>query len=232
MVGKDVTPKGAHWSLANGKLALELDDSKLPTPYLIDPAITFRAASVVAAATGGTTLAPAKPTGTTTGDVMVAAINSKDNFTVVGPAGWILIGRTPNTTGSQLTTFYKVATAVEGTTYTFTVNGSALDATAAIETFISATTTRRFKISRLQRARVRLPQRRTRCPCRRAPTPPSRSVGQRADARDSRRVHESCLGTVGVRDQRLGPHTRGRGQQHVDVGHIRQRRLGARMRLR
>jgi hypothetical protein len=44
--GKDITPLGSRWSLAQRGsswwLELEVDDSSLPLPYVIDPAITFR----------------------------------------------------------------------------------------------------------------------------------------------------------------------------------------------
>jgi large repetitive protein len=47
--GKNVTPAGSHWKLkkngASWRLLLTLDDAKLPTPYVIDPAIVFDAVS-------------------------------------------------------------------------------------------------------------------------------------------------------------------------------------------
>ena len=165
---------------------------------------------------------------------MVASINSKDNFTVTGPAGWVLIGRTPNTTGSQLTTFYKVATAVEGATYTFTVNGSALDATAAIQTFISADNnapvqdftsatgsgTTRDSDERGARADGRRHGRRAR-------------LGQRADSLGRRRVHDSVL-AAGRRSAANGSAliVGNAGNNTVDVGHMSATPSGRRMRSR
>ncbi|MHB8651059.1 MAG: beta strand repeat-containing protein, partial [Gaiellaceae bacterium] len=47
--GQDVTPRGAHWRLArvNGQWELELplDDTLLPAPYVIDPAIDYNGAT-------------------------------------------------------------------------------------------------------------------------------------------------------------------------------------------
>ena len=43
--GKDVTPDGLRWSLrehdGSWRLALKLDDSRLPLPYLVDPAVDY-----------------------------------------------------------------------------------------------------------------------------------------------------------------------------------------------
>ena len=43
--GKDVTPDGLRWSLreqdGSWRLGLQLDDSKLPLPYLVDPAVDY-----------------------------------------------------------------------------------------------------------------------------------------------------------------------------------------------
>ncbi len=43
--GKDVTPDGLRWSLrkqdGSWRLGLRLDDSKLPLPYLVDPAVDY-----------------------------------------------------------------------------------------------------------------------------------------------------------------------------------------------
>ena len=56
--GGNVTPKGAHWELATkGKLqylTLTLDDSKLPLPYTIDPAVFRSIATATSVAASGT----------------------------------------------------------------------------------------------------------------------------------------------------------------------------------
>ncbi len=43
LAGANITPAGLGWKLKKGaggwKLLLDLDDSKLPTPYVIDPAL-------------------------------------------------------------------------------------------------------------------------------------------------------------------------------------------------
>ena len=56
--GRNVTPPGAHWTTVRRSghtwLELHLDDSKLATPYTIDPTISFRAAGTVATSASGT----------------------------------------------------------------------------------------------------------------------------------------------------------------------------------
>ena len=58
-LGKDVTPDGARWSVAESGggwfLELALDDAKLPLPYVIDPAIASRAVGVSTPGNAATT---------------------------------------------------------------------------------------------------------------------------------------------------------------------------------
>ena len=79
--GRDITPSGLRWSLAREGsswwLELRLDDSRLPLPYVIDPAIAFRAASS-AANSSTASLAINKPSGVVLDDFMVAQVTVKD----------------------------------------------------------------------------------------------------------------------------------------------------------
>lgn len=92
-------------------------------------ACTYVASSQAVGST--TNVAITKPTGVAPNDVMIAAIHSgwcNGSSAVTPPAGWILINNTSNTgsgcgsgnTTIQLSTFYKIATAAEPSTYTFT----------------------------------------------------------------------------------------------------------------
>ena len=82
--GKDVTPNGLRWSveLRNDAwwLTLRLDDSKLPLPYVIDPAVTHRNTQT-GTATGATTVTVTKPTGVQTNDLLVAHVMVTGNAT-------------------------------------------------------------------------------------------------------------------------------------------------------
>jgi hypothetical protein len=74
--------------------------------------------ATASAASNASTLAISKPTGTTDGDVMVAALYSNLNETMgAPPAGWTQIA-TEATSVMRLTLFYKVASS-EGASYTF-----------------------------------------------------------------------------------------------------------------
>ena len=57
--GKEITPEGLRWDLEKTDsgwwLTLDLDDSELPLPYVIDPAVTYRAPSATSNIDGGAT---------------------------------------------------------------------------------------------------------------------------------------------------------------------------------
>jgi hypothetical protein len=68
----EITPAGVHWAVEQGRdgwsLALDLDDSALPLPYVIDPAIVARTPASSANTGGGantiTITKPASPSAT------------------------------------------------------------------------------------------------------------------------------------------------------------------------
>ncbi|MGD0713591.1 MAG: hypothetical protein ABSB24_05335, partial [Gaiellaceae bacterium] len=90
-----ITPKGLTWSLAEdgaGRwfLQLTLDDSKLPVPYVIDPAIAFRVAMSGNSGTGGTVTTFTVPTnvGVAAGDLLLATVSfGLNTITGVGVKG-------------------------------------------------------------------------------------------------------------------------------------------------
>ncbi len=134
--GDDITPKGLGWSLSGRTLELRLDDRNLPSPYVIDPAVSFRQISAVVTTNGATALSIARPTGTVSGDVMLAQISTLNNFAVTA-TGWTTIARTPNGASSQLATLYKVNTGEAGP-YSFTIGATNVRAAGVIQSFASA----------------------------------------------------------------------------------------------
>ncbi len=122
--GLDVTPAGLAWSVerttAGTFLRLDLDDSSLPTPYVIDPTLVGGAWSVLEIKKG-TTITITKPAGLATGNVMVAHVTTRDTggYTTV-PAGWTLVTSQPlPNSGGESGVWYKVATASEPASYTW-----------------------------------------------------------------------------------------------------------------
>jgi hypothetical protein len=75
---------------------------------------------------GGTTLTISKPTGTATGDLLVAAVVVYGITTNITATGWTSIGTQGNNTGNtvRLGVWYKQATASEAASYSFSWTGS------------------------------------------------------------------------------------------------------------
>src|SRR5439155_694584 len=74
--GRDVTPAGLKWSLGHDRkgwlLELRLDDSELPLPYVIDPAIAIHTyASMANNGAGSASLKIYKPIGTAPNDLLL-----------------------------------------------------------------------------------------------------------------------------------------------------------------
>jgi hypothetical protein len=117
--GNDVTPSGAHWSLARARgkqwLELRLDDTKLPIPYVIDPVVIvgtcgpgagdFNGCSVHVVSNRSTFSSSAlvRPASVTTGNLMIAQITVRNLDALTAPAGWTPIGnlRTQGTSLEQ-----------------------------------------------------------------------------------------------------------------------------------
>ena len=89
--------------------------------------IALRGASSASALTGIDSLTIPVPAATVAGDFMLASVGFRPNtLTITAPAGWTLIRRTNNTTGSpnSLAVYYRVAASGEPANYTWTFNGS------------------------------------------------------------------------------------------------------------
>ncbi len=138
---KDVTPKGARWSLVKRGgavlLALDLNDASLPLPYTIDP-IAFRASAAVQNGAGSTSIAVTIPAAVQDGDLLLARVALRSGTaTVSDPSGqWTTLVNTAITLAPGLTlqTYRKRATDADGngsTSYTFNLSAS-VPATAGI----------------------------------------------------------------------------------------------------
>jgi hypothetical protein len=86
-------------------------------------AISLRASSSAANATATTLTIPA-PSGVQAGDVMVAGISVRGQPAITAPAGWVLVRQDVNGTTQKQAVFYKVATASEPGSYTWTFAAS------------------------------------------------------------------------------------------------------------
>lgn len=78
------------------------------------------------ASTGATTLAVAKPTSVSSGQIEIATISALGSSTITAPTGWNLILSTPVGTTMQQATYWHLAGASEGTsTWTFATSSKA-----------------------------------------------------------------------------------------------------------
>jgi hypothetical protein len=93
-------------------------------PGSAQAAITFVAPASAQNAAGATTLAIPKPTGVLEGDVMVATVTAKETGTVTAPSGWTAIKNLTQGTALRQVTYYKVATASEPTSYSWSLGTS------------------------------------------------------------------------------------------------------------
>ena len=127
--GRNVTPEGARWSTGLNRkgweLRLTIDDSELPLPYVIDPAVVHDATTVSNNGAGGAaTISLTYPAGVSQYDLLVATIAVRGGVAVTTPGGWAAGRSSQNGANVRLATFYKVATAGEPASQSFTLAGS------------------------------------------------------------------------------------------------------------
>src|SRR5919197_4499433 len=129
--GRDISPRGLHWQIArpNGKwaLELELDDTALPTPYIIDPASYNVGAGTNGPTTAAGSIALSVPAGVKLGDLLVAHVAWGAGTTTPAsqPGGWTQILTTQNSgvnIGTSL--WYKNASSADtsGGSYSWTLS--------------------------------------------------------------------------------------------------------------
>src|SRR5579862_526392 len=125
--GKDVTPKGLHWSAVRTGgawwLELRLDDAKLPLPYAIDPAV-LRTGGAGTVATGGTSFNVLAPSAEQPQDLLVLFVAVAVASAPATPSGWTLVPNSSANQGQGSAVFYRKATGSD--TATVTVCGSAV----------------------------------------------------------------------------------------------------------
>jgi hypothetical protein len=125
--GNDITPAGLRWSLVRSdsswRLELRLDDSTLPLPYVIDPAIVFKASSTAGNMGMTASLAIPKPVGAVAGDFLLAQVTVRDNPTITAPAGWTFVRADMRSPGLKQAIYWRVAGAEPGP-YTWTFSST------------------------------------------------------------------------------------------------------------
>ena len=137
--GRDVTPEGARWSTGLNRkgweLRLTIDDSELPLPYVIDPAVTHRATTVSNnGAAGAANISLTYPAGVAANDLLIATIAVRGGVVVTTPGGWAAGRSSQNGANVRLVTFYKVATASEPASQLFAL-ASTQQAVGAISAY-------------------------------------------------------------------------------------------------
>jgi len=99
-------------------------DMAMP-PDMATCTIAFKAATTTEVPSSGSmSIVLSRPAGTTTGDLLLAAMfwGSTNNSTLPSmnaPTGWTLVRRTDNSPEASLSVYYKIATASEPSSYTF-----------------------------------------------------------------------------------------------------------------
>jgi hypothetical protein len=132
--GHDRTPAGTRWALSGHTLSLTVDDTGLPLPYVVDPAITYDTLGAVGSA-ATTSVALAVPAGVRVNDVLIAHFATRGIPTVsTTPPGWTASpAATANTNVKDFVYWHKVA-AADPATVTWVLN-SAQEWAGAITAF-------------------------------------------------------------------------------------------------
>lgn len=110
-----------------GALLLSVYSPFLLQPQLANAAIALRGTPTsTQSSTNVTSLSLTKPTGTVAGDVMIAVVgvDAVDTTTTMASTGWTRILHSNNGSSVTVDSFYKVATASEGASYSFSWTGS------------------------------------------------------------------------------------------------------------
>src|SRR4029450_1567797 len=133
--GRDISTADLRWEIArrNGSWSLELplDDSELPTPYIIDPASFNVGSGSVGPTTTNPTMGLGVPASVKLGDLLIAHVTwvGGSNVTATQPGGWTQLDQTRNegtNVGGQV--WYKNASVADtsGGTYTWSFSPNAI----------------------------------------------------------------------------------------------------------
>ena len=93
-------------------------------PASAHAAIAFVAATSAQNSSGATTLVISKPTGVVEGHVMIATVTAKETGTITAPSGWTVIKNLTQGTTLRQVTYYKVATASEAASYSWSLGST------------------------------------------------------------------------------------------------------------
>ena len=143
--GKRLATGPLHWQVTKdggqSVLTLRLDDTRLPVPYTIDPAITLTASAYTVVKGAGSkkagTFSVTIPAGSQAGDMLVVQYVVRDSSAQTTPSGWTLLDSTVDTTDSLAQYMYfRVMQAgdVAGTTAFTQPVGAGLDAAGGMIT--------------------------------------------------------------------------------------------------
>ncbi|MFL6028458.1 MAG: hypothetical protein ACJ74D_00295, partial [Gaiellaceae bacterium] len=135
--GRDISPRTLKWDLRRRQghwfLELALDDSKLLTPYIIDPASFNVGAGTTGPTAAGASLQLTVPPSVKVNDLLIAHVSwlGGSNVTASAPAGgaWTQLDQTRNqgtAVGAQI--WYRVATSADtsGGSYTWSFSPNAI----------------------------------------------------------------------------------------------------------
>lgn len=134
----------AFTNAATQFLTLASGVNPIPTTAGAATSITLRSSSKAYNLSDPVSLSVTKPAGATTGDILVAFVDIKGNHTLSTPSGWTAI-RAAEASGSangdsKLYSFWRLATASEAASYTFTQDGGG-DIAAVITCWTGCDTT-------------------------------------------------------------------------------------------
>jgi RHS repeat-associated protein len=121
----DVIGEASTSATATGPTAtFESDEFGVPRT-LAPPPISVVGATSAALTTNATTMAITRPAAAATGDLLVAEIAASANATITPPSGWTAASGAQVATGSsRYQLFWRLATASEPTSYTFSFSAS------------------------------------------------------------------------------------------------------------
>jgi hypothetical protein len=128
--GRDITPAGLRWSVGRQGgawwLSLRVDDTKLPLPYVIDPAITLRGVLGANNGAGAASITESVPAGVAANDFMLAvvSVHGGSGRTISAPGGWTLLRRENQGANLAQAIYYRTASGSEPASYQWTFNAS------------------------------------------------------------------------------------------------------------
>jgi hypothetical protein len=130
---QDTTAPAVTTSYYQVEAVDQLGNRSTPAPYSVKRGIAFRSAT--GTTVNGTSITLNKPSGTASGDVLVAAIEISGTTTVTAPSGWTLVRST--TSGSTLTqaTYVHIAGSSEPSSYQWRFAASRL-ASGAVAAYV------------------------------------------------------------------------------------------------